>query len=108
MGFLGKMVAKAVVKKAETASNLNEDLKRFESELDKFSFTFIEKLSKKYPALTRVELKICSMIKINLSTKEIANLLFLSGRTVENHKYRIGKKIRLKSDINLVTYLNSI
>ena len=69
---------KSAVRKAETAGNLNEDFKRFESELDKFSFSFIEKLSKKYPSLTRVELKICSMIKINFSTKEIANLLYLS------------------------------
>ena len=97
----------SAVRKAESAGNLNEDLKRFESELDKFSFSFIEQLSKKYPSLTRVELKICSMIKINLSTKEIANLLYLSTRTVESHKYNINKKIRLKPRQNIVTFLNA-
>jgi tetratricopeptide (TPR) repeat protein/DNA-binding CsgD family transcriptional regulator len=96
------------VKKAETASHMNEDLKRFETELDRFSFDFIEKLSTKFPSLSRVELKICSMIKINLSTKEIANLMYLSNRTVENHKYRISKKINLKPSQNFVTFLNSL
>lgn len=96
------------VKKAESAGSQNEDLKRFESELDKFSFSFISSLLKKFPTLTRVELKICSMIKINLSTKEMANLLYLSPRTVESHKYNINKKIKLKSKQNVVTFLNSV
>ena len=104
---IGSFIGKAV-KKAESASSINDDLKRFEGELDKFSFEFIEKLSKKYASLTRVELKICSMIKINLSTKEIANLLYLSVRTVENHKYRIAKKLKIKPSQNFITFLNSI
>lgn len=97
-----------VVRKAESASSVNEDLKRFESELDKFSYNFIENLSRKFPALSSVELRICSMIKINLSTREIANLMYLSKRTVENHKYRIAKKLLLRSGTNMVTFLNSV
>ena len=104
---IGSFIGNAV-RKAESASNINEDLKRFENELDRFSFDFIEKLSRKFPSLTRVELKICSMIKINLSTKEIANLLYLSTRTVETHRYNIYKKIKLKTPQSIITFLNSI
>ena len=62
-------------------------------------------LSQRYPNLTPGELKVCALLKVNLSNKEIANLLSVSIRNVESHRYWIRKKMGLSSDVNLSVYL---
>lgn len=54
--------------------------------------------------LTITEIKICSLIKTGLNTQEVANVLFLSKRTVENHRYHIQKKLDLV-DLKLEAFL---
>lgn len=56
---------------------------------------FIPHLSDQFPALTRQELKICALIKAGLSTGQIAEVLHISYRSVESHRYRTRKKIQL-------------
>ncbi len=54
------------------------------------------------------EIEICNMIKKGLSTKEISSLSNTSNRTVDNHRNRIRKKLKIShKDINLVSYLQN-
>ena len=45
------------------------------------------------------------MIKFGLHTREIANILSITIRGVEQHRYRIKKKLII--DENITTYLRS-
>lgn len=54
-----------------------------------------------YPLLSTVETKICLLMRLNLSTKDIASILWISPRTVETHRYSIRRKMKLKKDDNL-------
>lgn len=56
------------------------------------------------PALTERELEIIRELGEGLSFKEIGNKLFISPRTVENHKNNILEKLELKNTIELVKY----
>lgn len=69
---------------------------------------YIRALSARYPALSPTELKICALLKINLNSKEIARLLHVSLRDIENHRYRIRKKLGLSSGENLASFLAGI
>ncbi|MBS1914071.1 MAG: tetratricopeptide repeat protein [Bacteroidetes bacterium] len=89
----------------ENVQHSDEDWKRFEQQLDSLHQDFIRTLSAAYPMLTPAELKICSLARIDLVTKEIADILFTSVRTVQVHKYNIRKKLALPSHINLTTFL---
>ena len=60
------------------------------------------KLSK----LTEREIEIIKLIKNGSTNKEIAEILFLSPRTVETHRARILKKLDLKNSLSLVKYIN--
>lgn len=91
----------------ERKKQLSKELVHFEQNLNKMNLSFTEKLSRKFPSLTRVELKICSLIKINLGTKEIAKLLSLSLRTVESHRYHITQKLKLSKGKNLTQFIQS-
>jgi tetratricopeptide (TPR) repeat protein len=92
------------------AENLHgdEDWQRFEQEFQLVHHDFMRMLSQQYPRLTPAELKVCTLLKINLSNKEIANLLSVSLRNVESHRYSIRKKLGLPSDANLTAHLVSL
>ena len=69
---------------------------------------FAYKLEKKYPLLSDEERKICILIYLNLKNKDIAVLLNLSVRSVENSRYRIRKKLNLESNDSLSAILLSL
>lgn len=54
--------------------------------------------------LTKREIEILKLVVEGLSNKEIADKLFISGRTVESHKNHIMQKLDLKSQVELVKY----
>lgn len=60
----------------------------------------------KISQLTEREVEIIRLIKNGSSNKEIAELLFLSPRTVETHRARILKKLGLRNSLSLVKYIN--
>lgn len=53
--------------------------------------------------LTSKELNILRLIAQKKSSKMIAEELFLSEKTVRNHRYNISKKLRLNADKNSLT-----
>lgn len=67
-----------------------------------------KRLAELHPMLTTMEVKVCVLLRQNLSTKEIADLLHCSERTIENHRYRIRRKLGLGADVNLTTVLAAI
>ena len=83
-------------------------LKNFSEELSKLNYKMIEHLKRLYPHLGETELKVCSMISLGLTNKEIADLLFLSIRTVESHRYHIGKKIEIEKGSSLKRKLQGL
>lgn len=68
-----------------------------------------KKLSEIETSLTPREREICAMIRIGSQSKEIADTLRISLRTVEKFRQKIRDKLSIKGDkINLVSYLNSL
>ena len=84
----------------------DNSLKKFEEHFDLVHNKFMEHLTQKYPDLTSNERKMCAFIKMNLSSKEIAPLLSISTRGVETLRYRLRKKLGLKQEDNLTSFLN--
>jgi hypothetical protein len=66
---------------------------------------FFRKLKDKYPDLTPNDLRLCSYLRMNFTTKEIANLTNISSRAVEIGRYRLRKKMSLDHDVNLNEFL---
>lgn len=66
---------------------------------------FFRKLVEKHPGLTPNDLRLCSYLRMNLTTKEIAKLLKISDRAVEISRYRLRRKMNLGHDVSLTEYL---
>jgi ligand-binding sensor domain-containing protein/DNA-binding CsgD family transcriptional regulator len=77
----------------------------FEFRFDQAHDDFIKKLKGDYPELTSKDLKICAYLKMNLTSKEIANLLNMTVRGVENARYRVRKRMRLDASVHLTEWL---
>jgi DNA-binding CsgD family transcriptional regulator len=58
------------------------------------------KKSLKLAELTQAEMKILELIAQNKRSKEIADILFISEKTVKNHRYHISKKLNLSTENN--------
>lgn len=99
----------AALRKITTRIEENVDKKsswqQFEQQFDLLHSQFIQRLHEKYPALTTIDLKISALLRIRLSTKEIAALLNLSPRGVETQRYRLRKKFGLSGEADLTSFL---
>lgn len=59
------------------------------------------------PKLTKSELEFCALLKLNFSSKEIANYTFISVRTVQNKKYRLRSKLNIPNTTDTNVFFNT-
>jgi PAS domain S-box-containing protein len=80
-----------------------------EANLNDILTPFIRNMAAKYENFTPKEIQIADLMKKGKSTKEIAQVLCLSTRTVDVHRYKIRQKLGIKNKkINLQSYLLSL
>jgi ligand-binding sensor domain-containing protein/DNA-binding CsgD family transcriptional regulator len=66
---------------------------------------FFRHLREQYPTLTATDLKFCALLRLNLSTKDMAKYTGLSVRGMESARYRLRKKLGISEQTNLTTFL---
>ena len=69
---------------------------------------FIQKLKSLSPELETSEITFCAMIKLNFTSKEIANYTFVQHASVQQRKRRIRKKFGIPSDEDLYQFFNRL
>ncbi len=69
-----------------------------------YSNNYIE-IARIYPLLSPQELRVAALIKAELLSCEICEMLRIEEHSVENYRYEIRKKIKLPHEVNLQTYL---
>jgi len=76
----------------------------FERQFDETYSNFIAGLLLKCPDLSRAEQRVCTLLVLRMTSKDIAALLSCSLRTVEWHRLRIRKKLNCaaKDDLGAV------
>lgn len=94
-------------------TRLNETQRAFvdiiESNLYEVFSPFTESFSSKYMRLTPAEIQVANLVKQGKITKEIAEMLNLSIRTIESHRKNIRKKLGITDKkTNLRTHLMSL
>jgi PAS domain S-box-containing protein len=94
-------------------SGLNERQKTFldiiEGNLKEIVSEFSQRLSVRISGLTPTEVQIAHLIRQGKSTKEIADVLNLSNRTIGCHRFNMRRKMGLnKKKISLKSYLSSL
>jgi len=85
-----------------------DDWRYFEEAFNNVDKDFLKKLKGIHDNLTPHDLRFCTYLRLNLSSKEIAPLLNISVRSVEIKRYRLRKKLNLVHKQSLVNYILDI
>jgi len=99
-----KQLSKVINSHFTQDNNWNDFDKYFES----VNKNFYNKLKQKYPDISSNDLKICALIKLNLSIKEMASILNISPDSVKTARYRLRKKLQLTTEDNLTEFILSV
>jgi len=108
LSTVNALVAPSLEKLRQSASDVRQlaYLSILESNLSDIISPFAQRLSSQYLGFTPAELQVANFIKEGKNTKEMAELLRLSTRTIESHRQSIRNKLGLKNrKANLRTHL---
>tara|TARA_B100000787_G_scaffold29375_3_gene19604 strand:+ start:26607 stop:29399 length:2793 start_codon:yes stop_codon:yes gene_type:complete len=97
-----------VVKLINKNLNTTDDWRLFEEAFKNTDKGFMKKLKSEHSNLTSNDLRLCTYLRLNLSSKEIAPLLNISVRSVEVKRYRLRKKMNLPHEASLSSYILDI
>jgi ligand-binding sensor domain-containing protein/DNA-binding CsgD family transcriptional regulator len=96
---------KGLLKLLDDTEKSDADWDQFSLHFDQVHTNFLSILKQKFPHLSQNDLKMSAYLKMNLSSKEIAQLMGITIRGVEVGRYRLRKKLNLASEVNLFDYL---
>jgi len=77
----------------------------FEKIFNNIHSAFFKKLLETCPDLSPTEIKIAALLKLNLSTKEIAAIAFKSEAGIKSARFRLRQKLGINKDETLVPFL---
>ena len=87
---------------------IDKDRDVFELFIEEQNKIFYTRLTKKFQNLSKNEQRLAALIRLNLSSKEIADLLNISTKSVEMNRYRLRKKLQIDRETNLAAFLDKI
>ncbi|NER15640.1 tetratricopeptide repeat protein [Spongiivirga citrea] len=103
-----KMEFKRLVMLLKKESSGDKDWEVFKSYFAEVHDNFDNKLKSVYADISEKEIRLASFLKMNLSTKEIADMLNVLPDSVLKSKYRLKKKLNLDKETDLYQYLSSL
>jgi DNA-binding CsgD family transcriptional regulator len=99
---------KAILKTLNAENKIDEQWQHFSQHFDAVHHDFLSRLRSRHPKLTPNDQKLCAYLKMNLSTKEIAQLMNITTRGVEISRYRLRKKLEVPQGMHLFNFLEGI
>jgi len=100
-----KKKIQALVRLTSNHLRINEDAQEFQINIDTVNNDFFNKLDKHFAGLTANDKNLCGLIRLNLSSKDIAAIKNISPKSVEMGRYRLRKKLNLSSEKDLSEFL---
>ena len=88
--------------------NIDKERKSFDKYIKEINNSFYRNLERNYPDLTENEKKLCSLLRLKLSSKEIASILNITPKSVEVSRYRLRKKMNFKKNDKLSKELRKL
>jgi len=104
--------ANAILKQLKTLLNTGivqpVDWGMIENQMEKLHPGFLNRLQKNHPIISIRDKKLCSYVRLGLSSKEISGLLNITPKSIEIARVRLRKKLKLSHHIRLVNYLEQV
>lgn len=88
--------------------NLSQDNEILQLNMQEIQRNFLLQLKDKYPKLSHGDVKLLSLLSLDLSSKDIAPIMGISVESVHTKRYRLRKKLNLASDISFNEFLQKM
>ncbi|MDR2928732.1 MAG: LuxR C-terminal-related transcriptional regulator [Cytophagaceae bacterium] len=92
----------------QNSLSADDEWENFKMHFTKIHSQFFKKLKRLCNDLTEDNLKMCAYIKMGMTTKQIAQLLNIADNSVVISRHRIKKKLKLKEDESLSSFIGGL
>jgi DNA-binding CsgD family transcriptional regulator len=103
-----KDIVKELKMSAKKSIAVEKRWEEFHSYFEEAQFGIHSELMSRHPNLRSNDLKICSLLRLNLTIKESADILGISTGSLKTARYRLRKKLGFVDKENLINYLISL
>lgn len=90
-----------VIRKLNFEAQLDKNWDQFLQTFTQTNDSFFQDLTARYGKLSKNEMRLAALLKMNLSSKDIASILNISDEGVKKARYRLRKKMGLESSESL-------
>lgn len=88
--------------------NIDQDRKELENQIDAVHQQFLHKLKSNYPDLTKADTRLCSLLMLELTSKEMASILNIEPESVKKGRNRLRKKLAISPEISFKEFFESL
>lgn len=99
---------RSIIKTLEKDLNIDNEWNKFKLHFELVSPCFFETLKTRNSQLTDLDLKHCAYLKMNLTPKQVAQILGVAPKSVTLSRVRIKKKLHLPEEEQLADFLKKI
>ena len=104
----GRLQAQKIVNVVKDELNLGKDINKFKNYVENTHADFFIQLSKQYPTLSLMDLRMCSYIRANMQNKEIAQVMNIKYDSLRVNKLRLRKKMSVETEKEMYVLLQEI
>lgn len=99
---------KSLLKEVKGTQIAAKQKKVFQQNIAEVNHSFFEKLNQQFGNLTKAERELAGLLRMELSTKEVANLRNVEVNSVKRSRTRLRKKLNLSPETDIYNFLKSI
>ena len=99
---------KKIQNEINLSRSLENDWNNFSSLFGELHSTFFSYFEKQHPELSDYEIRLCALIKMKLTNKEIATMLNIEHKSVKMAKYRLKKKLGIGEAVTLSDFIAQV
>lgn len=103
-----KKELKALMQEVEGNERIDKEKLPLKQKVDELNTAFYEKLASSYPELSKNERELCGMIRLNMTTKEIATLKNITAGSAKVMLHRLRKKLEIDSKEELYLLISRV
>jgi tetratricopeptide (TPR) repeat protein len=95
-------------KLVENNYQVDREWEDFRMQFENVHKDFFKTLKDRFPDLSNSDLKLCALLKLNMSMKDAAKIRGISTESMKTARYRLRKKFGLRQEDNLVDFILNI
>lgn len=103
-----KKALRSLVRRIDFNIQADEDWETFRLYFEQTNQNFYKRLTEINSDLTTTDLKLCSLIKLNLNIKETAAVLNIEPTSVKTARHRLRKKLNLEPGQDLTSFIRQV